>query len=229
LTRCFERSTCRISPRNSQRLSATRRRCIRAIPNLTKNEDGGTASTTTKVPHARNLCEQRAMPPRWMPTRTRAWNYLYRTVEIGDQAGATRSTSRRYVGYTAPTAESADLIRKLFGERARRRTKSSLATHCHNDLAGDRQNKPCRRRAAHARIECTINGLGERAGTRTGEVVMARRSATTSCRSRPRSTHQSAGISSPPRGCGVWLCRAVQQGHRRKNALCPQAHHQEAC
>ena len=140
----------------------------RAIPNLTKNEMAERIHDT--VTHARNLCEN----VQWSPmdaTRTE-WDYLCRTVEIAIRAGATTINIPDTVGYTAPV-ESADLIRRLI-ETVPGADEVVFATHCHNDLGMATANSLAAVAGGARQIECTINGLGERAGnTALEEVVMA--------------------------------------------------------
>ena len=140
----------------------------RAIPNLTMDEMAERIHET--VTHARNLCDN----VQWSPmdaTRTEL-DYLYRTVEIAIKAGATTINIPDTVGYTAPR-ESADLIRKLL-ENVPGADEIVFATHCHNDLGMATANSLAAVEAGAHQIECTINGLGERAGnTALEEVVMA--------------------------------------------------------
>ena len=140
----------------------------RAIPNLTMDEMADRIHET--VTHARNLCEN----VQWSPmdaTRTEA-DYLCRTVEIAIKAGATTINIPDTVGYTAPR-ESAELIRMLL-ERVPGADSIIFATHCHNDLGMATANSLAAVEAGARQIECTINGLGERAGnTALEEVVMA--------------------------------------------------------
>jgi 2-isopropylmalate synthase len=76
------------------------------------------------------------------------------------------------VGYTAPR-ESADLIAMLLA-RVPGADQVIFATHCHNDLGMATANALAAVDAGARQIECTINGLGERAGnTALEEVVMA--------------------------------------------------------
>jgi 2-isopropylmalate synthase len=76
------------------------------------------------------------------------------------------------VGYTAPR-ESAALIAML-RERVPGADTIIFATHCHNDLGMATANALAAVEAGARQIECTINGLGERAGnTALEEVVMA--------------------------------------------------------
>jgi 2-isopropylmalate synthase len=78
------------------------------------------------------------------------------------------------VGYTAPR-ESVDLIRMLNAE-VTGADEVIFATHCHNDLGMATANSLAAVEAGARQIECTINGLGERAGNTALEaVVMAMR------------------------------------------------------
>ncbi|WP_299686091.1 2-isopropylmalate synthase [uncultured Tateyamaria sp.] len=140
----------------------------RAIPNLTMDEMAERIEQT--VTHARNLCDN----VQWSPmdaTRTEM-DYLCRVVEIAIKAGATTINIPDTVGYTAPR-ESAELIRTLI-ERVPGADEVVFATHCHNDLGMATANSLAAVEAGARQIECTINGLGERAGnTALEEVVMA--------------------------------------------------------
>ncbi|MCA0940351.1 2-isopropylmalate synthase [Salipiger pacificus] len=140
----------------------------RAIPNLTMDEMAERIHQT--VTHARNLCDN----VQWSPmdaTRTEH-DYLCRVVEIAIKAGATTINIPDTVGYTAPR-ESAELIKMLL-ERVPGADEIIFATHCHNDLGMATANSLAAVEAGARQIECTINGLGERAGnTALEEVVMA--------------------------------------------------------
>lgn len=140
----------------------------RAIPNLSQDEMADLIHET--VSHARNLVDD----VQWSPmdaTRTEH-DYLCRVIEIAIKAGATTINIPDTVGYTAPR-ESADLIRMLI-ERVPGADEIIFATHCHNDLGMATANALAAVEAGARQIECTINGLGERAGnTALEEVVMA--------------------------------------------------------
>ncbi len=140
----------------------------RAIPNLDMDQMAERIHQT--VSHARNLCDD----VQWSPmdaTRTEH-DYLCRVVEIAIKAGATTINIPDTVGYTAPR-ESAELIRMLL-ERVPGADEIIFATHCHNDLGMATANSLAAVEAGARQIECTINGLGERAGnTALEEVVMA--------------------------------------------------------
>ena len=140
----------------------------RAIPNLDMDQMAERIHET--VTHARNLCDN----VQWSPmdaTRTEH-DYLCRTVEIAIKAGATTINIPDTVGYTYPM-ESAKIIRMLL-ERVPGADQIIFATHCHNDLGMATANSLAAVEAGARQIECTINGLGERAGnTALEEVVMA--------------------------------------------------------
>ena len=140
----------------------------RAIPNLTQDEMAERIHET--VTHARNLCDN----VQWSPmdaTRTE-YDYLCRTIEIAIKAGASTINIPDTVGYTAPR-ESAKLIGRLIKD-VPGATDVIFATHCHNDLGMSTANSLAAVDAGARQIECTINGLGERAGnTALEEVVMA--------------------------------------------------------
>ena len=136
------------------------------------DQDGMVARVHETVSHARNLCED----VQWSPmdaTRTEA-DFLCRVVETAIKAGATTINIPDTVGYTYPR-ESADLIAML-RNRVPGADEVIFATHCHNDLGMATANALAAVEAGARQVECTINGLGERAGnTALEEVVMALR------------------------------------------------------
>ncbi|SLN46949.1 2-isopropylmalate synthase [Pseudooctadecabacter jejudonensis] len=142
----------------------------RAIPNL--DMDQMAERIHDCVTHARNLCDN----VQWSSmdaTRTE-WDFLKRTVDIAIKAGASTINIPDTVGYTEP-GESAELIRRLIAEVEGADTVI-FSTHCHNDLGMATANSLAAVNGGARQIECTINGLGERAGnTALEEVVMALR------------------------------------------------------
>ena len=140
----------------------------RAIPQLDMDQMADRIHET--VTHARNLCDN----IQWSPmdaTRTEP-DYLCRVVEIAIKAGATTINIPDTVGYTTPV-ESAELIQMLLA-RVPGAEQVVFATHCHNDLGMATANALAAVAGGARQIECTINGLGERAGnTALEEVVMA--------------------------------------------------------
>ena len=126
----------------------------------------------SSVSHARSMVED----VQWSPedaTRTDR-GFLVTTVQTAIENGATTINIPDTVGYTAP-GESADIIRHL-KENVHGIDDVTISTHCHNDLGMAVANALAAVGAGARQIECTINGLGERAGNASlEEVVMAMR------------------------------------------------------
>src|ERR1700727_2997250 len=99
-------------------------------------------------------------------------DFLCRCVEAAIKAGATTINVPDTVGYTVPEEYFA-----LFARVRERVPNSDLArfsVHCHNDLGMAVANSLAGVRAGARQIECTVNGIGERAGNAAlEEVVMA--------------------------------------------------------
>ena len=101
-------------------------------------------------------------------------DYLCRVIEAVIDAGATTVNIPDTTGYTMPEEWGA-LIRTLF-ERVPNIHKAVVSVHCHNDLGLATANALQGVRYGARQVECTINGIGERAGnTSLEEVVMALR------------------------------------------------------
>ncbi len=99
-------------------------------------------------------------------------DYLARVVEAAIDAGATIVNIPDTVGYTTPT-EYAKLIAGL-RQRVQNIHKAILSIHCHNDLGMAVANSLTAVENGARQVECTINGIGERAGNASlEEIVMA--------------------------------------------------------
>lgn len=101
-------------------------------------------------------------------------DFLCQVLEAVVEAGATTLNIPDTVGYSMP-AEYADLIGRI-----RRTVKGAedvtISTHCHNDLGLAVANTLAAVAAGARQVECTINGIGERAGNASlEEIVMALR------------------------------------------------------
>jgi 2-isopropylmalate synthase len=106
-------------------------------------------------------------------TRTEL-DFLCRCVEAAIKAGATTINIPDTVGYTVPDEYYA--LFKTVRERVPNSDKAVFSVHCHDDLGMSVANSLAGVRAGARQIECTINGIGERAGnTALEEVVMAMR------------------------------------------------------
>ncbi|MCE3255414.1 MAG: Isopropylmalate/homocitrate/citramalate synthase [Rickettsiaceae bacterium] len=99
-------------------------------------------------------------------------NFLYKAIETAIKAGANTINIPDTVGYTTPE-EYFELITNIRNNVANI-DKAIISTHCHNDLGLAVANSLSAIRAGARQIECTINGIGERAGNAAlEEVVMA--------------------------------------------------------
>lgn len=99
-------------------------------------------------------------------------DFLCRCVEAAIKAGATTINIPDTVGYTTPQ-EYFDLF-KMVRERVPNSDQAIFSVHCHNDLGMAVANSLAGVAAGARQIECTINGIGERAGNAAlEEVVMA--------------------------------------------------------
>jgi 2-isopropylmalate synthase len=99
-------------------------------------------------------------------------DFLCRCVEAAINAGATTINVPDTVGYTVPD-EYFSLIR-MIRERVPNSDKARFSAHCHDDLGMAVANSLAGVRAGIRQIECTVNGIGERAGNASlEEVVMA--------------------------------------------------------
>ena len=124
------------------------------------------------VSHARNLCDD----VEWScedGTRSDR-DFLCRVIESAIKAGATTINVPDTVGYTVPE-EYTSLMRFLI-ENIPNSDKARFSAHCHNDLGLAVANSLAAVIGGARQVECTINGLGERAGNAAlEEIVMALR------------------------------------------------------
>lgn len=101
-------------------------------------------------------------------------DFLCKVVDIAIRNGATVINLPDTVGYTTPS-EMQRLIATVI-ERVPDSDKAEFSVHCHNDLGMAVANSLAGVLGGARQIECTINGIGERAGnTSLEEVVMAMR------------------------------------------------------
>jgi 2-isopropylmalate synthase len=104
-------------------------------------------------------------------TRTE-FDFLCRCVEAAIKAGATTINIPDTVGYTVP--EEYFRLIKTLREQVPNSDKARFSVHCHDDLGMSVANSLAGVRAGARQIECTINGIGERAGNAAlEEIVMA--------------------------------------------------------
>ena len=129
-------------------------------------------ATREAIASARELCEDVEFSPE-DASRTEP-DFLAEVVETAIEAGATTMNVPDTVGFATPEEYGA-----VF-ERLRRQVRDIenivLSAHCHDDLGLAVANTLAAVRAGAGQVECTINGIGERAGNcALEEVVMALR------------------------------------------------------
>jgi 2-isopropylmalate synthase len=124
------------------------------------------------VERARGYCADVEFSPE-DATRSE-WDFLVQVCSRAVEAGASTLNIPDTVGYTTPQ-EYAELIRYL-RQQVRGSERVVFSVHCHDDLGLAVANSLAAIRAGARQVECTVNGIGERAGnTSMEEVVMALR------------------------------------------------------
>ncbi len=128
------------------------------------------SAISDSVALARNLCDQ----VDWSPedaTRSKH-DFLFKAIETAIKSGANTINIPDTVGYTTPDEYFA--LIKAIKNNVVNIDKAVISTHCHNDLGLAVANSLAAMQAGARQIECTINGIGERAGNAAlEEIVMA--------------------------------------------------------
>jgi 2-isopropylmalate synthase len=126
----------------------------------------------TSVRLARTFCDDVEFSPE-DATRTDP-DFLFQVLETVIQAGATTLNIPDTVGYSIPS-EFGELIRNI-RDRVPGAKNVTISAHCHNDLGLAVANSLAAIANGARQVECTINGIGERAGNASlEEIVMALR------------------------------------------------------
>ena len=121
---------------------------------------------------AKSLCADVEFSPE-DATRTDL-DFLYQVLDAVVEEGATTLNIPDTVGYSMPE-EFGDLIRGI-RQRVGQDGRVVISAHCHNDLGLAVANSLAAVAAGARQVECTINGIGERAGNASlEEIVMAMR------------------------------------------------------
>ena len=119
------------------------------------------------VAYARSLCRDVEFSPE---DATRSdLGFLCEVLEAAVEAGASTLNIPDTVGYSTP-AEYAEIIRTI-RQRVRGIEHATHSVHCHNDLGLAVANSLAGVEAGARQIECTINGIGERAGNASLEEI----------------------------------------------------------
>jgi 2-isopropylmalate synthase len=137
---------------------------------LRMTRDQVLAAVSEMVGYARQLCEDVEFSPE-DASRSDA-EFLYEVLRRAVEAGASTLNIPDTVGYSTPQ-EYAALIHGI-RENVPGAPKVVLSTHCHDDLGLAVANTLAGLSAGARQVECTVNGIGERAGNASlEEVVMA--------------------------------------------------------
>jgi 2-isopropylmalate synthase len=137
---------------------------------LRLNPDEVLERAVSAVLQARNACDDVEFSPE--DAGRSELDFLCRIVEAVIKAGASTVNIPDTVGYTLP-AQFGQLISEL-RERVPNSDKAIFSVHCHNDLGLAVANSLSAVLQGARQVECTINGLGERAGNASlEEIVMA--------------------------------------------------------
>jgi len=135
---------------------------------LKKTPDQVFEQAVKMVAYARNLCGDVEFSLEDASRSDPA--FMYRVIEGVIKAGASTVNIPDTVGYAAPE-EFSNLIR-MIKTNVPNIDKAVLSVHCHNDLGLAVANSLAAAMAGADQIECTINGLGERAGNAALEEIV---------------------------------------------------------
>jgi len=135
---------------------------------LKKAEDEIMRLAVESVRYARKFCPDVEFSPEDATRSDR--DFLYRVLEAVIKEGATTVNIPDTVGYTQPE-EYGSLIRGI-KNNVPNINKAVISTHCHNDLGMGVANSLEAIKAGARQVECTINGIGERAGNASMEEIV---------------------------------------------------------
>ena len=135
---------------------------------LMKTEEEVLESIKHTVSHARNLCDN----IEWSCEDGGRSNleFLYKCIELAIDSGAMTINIPDTVGFTLPSEFGS--IFKAVRNNVPNVDKAILSTHTHNDLGLAVANSVAAIQEGARQVECTINGLGERAGNAALEEVV---------------------------------------------------------
>lgn len=135
---------------------------------LRMSEEQVLTRAVSMVKYARNYCEDVEFSPE-DAGRTKP-EFLYKVLEAVIDAGANVVNIPDTVGYTMPV-EFGSLIRGI-RENVGNIDRADISVHCHNDLGLAVANTLSAVENGATQVECTINGLGERAGNAALEEII---------------------------------------------------------
>ena len=137
---------------------------------LHKTREEVLAQVKEMVSYARTMCPNIEFSAEDASRSDR--DYLVQVFDTAQQAGASVLNIPDTVGYSVP-AEMEELVRYV-KTHLKHPEKVVLSVHCHNDLGMGVANSLAGMQGGADQIECTVNGIGERAGNAAlEEIVMA--------------------------------------------------------
>ena len=143
---------------------------IHAQKKLRLSEDAILDLVSRSVKLARRKCSDVQFSPE--DAGRTGIDFLCRVVETAIKCGATTVNIPDTVGYTLPE-QFGEIIQSLFN-RVPNIDRAVIAVHCHDDLGMATANSLTAVKYGARQVECTVNGLGERAGNAAlEEIVMA--------------------------------------------------------
>ena len=182
--------------------------------NMAKDEIIRTAVEGVKF--ARSLCADIEFSPE-DASRTEL-EFLAQVVEAVIEAGATTVNIPDTVGYTVP--QEFHEVFAYLKQHVRGIDNIVLSVHCHDDLGMAVANSLAAVRAGARQIECTINGIGERAGNCSlEEVAMALKTRESFLRRADEHQYDSPLSDQPSRLADHRHADSAQQGDRRRERV----------
>src|SRR5579859_1640287 len=133
-----------------------------------KSREEALASVADAVKFARNFTDNEEFSAQ--DASRSELDYLCRMIETAIKNGATTVNVPDTVGYAIPT-EYGHMVGTL-KNRVPNISKAIISVHCHNDLGLAVANSLSAIRSGARQVECTINGIGERAGNASLEEIV---------------------------------------------------------
>ena len=135
---------------------------------LTEKRNTVIKMTTDAVKYAKSFCEDVEFSAE--DAGRTDLSYLCEVIEAAIDAGATTINIPDTTGYTLPQEMSAKI--KMIREKVTNIDQAILSVHCHNDLGLAVANSLAAVESGARQVECTINGIGERAGNASLEEIV---------------------------------------------------------
>lgn len=139
---------------------------IKSKLQTTRNDVIG--QTRAAVAHARSLCDDVEFSPE--DASRSDIEFMAEVISVALEEGATTINCPDTVGYMRPSSYAA-MFKKLY-HLVPNLSNVTVSVHCHNDLGVAVANSLAGLQAGCRQVECTINGIGERAGNASLEEIV---------------------------------------------------------